>query len=177
MKGCLIAVAVVFVLVAGGGVFIWINKDTITTSITETMEQTMEQWPEYGKQEYIDQNFGELLRTLDAAAENGSSIMTFGAAVEGMTFPEEVLYVGIYKEEDKKDTGVNKGEDKIDVFKRFDLWGVNRFTMGGYGYGTLGKDDGKKDIIVYENEGPWEYMDKFVVYIEYTGGTEKNLPE
>lgn len=172
MKGCLIAVAIVFVLVAGGGVLIWINQDTIFSSITETMEQTMEQWPEYGKQEYIDQNFGELLRTLDAAAENGSSIMTFGAAVEGMTLPEEVLYVGIYKEEDKKDIGVNKGEDKIDVFKRFDLGGLSRFTMGGYGYGTLGKDDERKDIIIYMNEGPWSYMDKFVVYIEYTGGTQ-----
>ena len=170
MKGCLIAVAIVFVLVAGGGVFIW-------TSVTETMEQ----WPEYGKQEYIDQNFGELLRTLDAAAENGSSIMTFGAAVEGMTLPEEVLYVGIYKElESGKDLVQElrqQEKDKIDVFKRFDLGSLSRYTMGGYGYGTLGKDDGRKDIIIYQNKGPWDYMDKFVVYIEYTGGTEKNLPE
>jgi len=27
--------------------------------------------------------------------------------------------------------------------------------------------------MIYENVGPWDYMDKFIVYIEYTGGKEE----
>ena len=170
MNGCLIAVAIVFVLVVGGGLFIWINRDTIftviSTGINEALELPKFELPEYGKQEYIDQEYGELLRTLDATAENGSSIMTFGAPIEGMTLPEEVLYIGI-----------NKGEDKTDVIKKFDWSGFSKRTVGGYGAGTLKKAGVSKDIIIYENEGPWNYMDSFVVYIEYTGGTEENPPE
>jgi len=168
MKGCLIVVALVFVLVAGGGVFIWINKDTIITGISEAFEM-----PEYGKQEYIDQEYGESLRTFDAAAGNASSIMTFGAAIEGMTLPEEVLYVGIYKEDDKTDTGINKEKEKIDVIKRFDLSNIHTLIMYGYGAGSLSKAGVSTDIMIYENVGPWDYMDKFIVYIEYTGGKEE----
>jgi len=118
--------------------------------------------PEYGKQEYIEQEYGELLRTLDAAAGNGSSIMTFGAPIEGMNLPEEVIYIGI-----------NKGEDKTDVIKKFDWSSSSKFTMHGYGAGTLSKAGVSTDIMIYENVGPWNYMDKFIVYIEYTGDTEE----
>ena len=168
MKGCLIAVAIVFVLVAGGGLLIWINRDTITTGLTDITNGLAESFelPEYGKREYIEQEYGELLRTLDATAENGSSIMTFGAPIEGMTLPEEVLYIGI-----------NKGEDKTDVIKKFDWSSRGELTVNGYGAGTLRKAGVSKDIIIYKNEGPWNYMDNFVVYIEYTGGTEENPPE
>jgi len=168
MKGCLIAVAIVFVLVVGGGLFIWINRDTITTGLTEAFEL-----PDYGKQEYIDQEYGELLRTLDATAGNASSIMTFGAAIEGMTLPEEVLYIGISKEEDKTDIGINKGKEKIDVIKKFDSSNIYTLILYGYGAGTLSKAGVSTDIMIYENVGPWNYMDKFIVYIEYTGDTEE----
>ena len=168
MKGCLMVVAIVFVLVAGGGALIWINRDTITTELTDLTTGLVESFeiPEYGKQEYIEQEYGELLRTLDATAVNGSSIMTFGAPIEGMTLPEEVLYIGI-----------NKGEDTTDVIKRFDWNYSSKFTMHGYGAGTLSKAGVSKDIMIYKNEGPWNYMDNFVVYIEYTGGTEEHPPE
>ena len=61
MKGCLIAVAIVAVLVAGGGFLVWTNRDAIITGVTEAFEL-----PEYGKQEYIEPRFGDLLRSLDA---------------------------------------------------------------------------------------------------------------
>lgn len=169
MKGCLIAVAILLVLVvAGGGLVIWFNKDAITTGLKDVAEGLAElfELPDYGKQEYIDQEYGDLLRTLDAAAEKGSSIMTFGAAVEGITLPEEVLYVGI-----------TKGEDVTDVIKRFEWSGHSKTIMFGYGAGSLRTTDMSKDIMIYENAGPWNYMDNFIVYIEYSVGTEESLPE
>lgn len=172
MKGCLIAVAILLVLVAGGGLVIWFNKDAITTGLEDVAEDVAEglvellKSPDHGKQEYIDQEYGDLLSTLDAAAEKGSSIMTFGAAVEGITLPEEVLYVGI-----------GKGEDITDVIKRFEWNGHSTTIMSGYGAGSLSTTDESKDILIYENEGPWNYMDKFIVYIEYSASTAESLPE
>lgn len=158
MKGCLITVVIIVVLLAGGGLFVWVNRDEIMTEAKQKFEL-----PKYGKKEYIENKYSDLLRSLDTAANNGSSIMTFGAAVEGLTLPEEVLYVGI-----------NKGENKTDVIKRFAWSSISRIIMFGYGSGTLGKAGVSKKIIIYENNGPWDYMDSFVVFIEYTGGMEES---
>ncbi len=167
MKGCLIAIAILLALVAGGGLVIWYNKDAITTELKNVAEGLPEllDLPDYGKQEYIDQEYGDLLRVIDAAAENASSIMTFGAAVEGITLPEEVLYVGI-----------NEGEDITDVIKQFEWSGYSKTIMSGYGAGSLSTVGVSKDIMIYKNEGPWNYMDNFIVYIEYSVGTEERLP-
>lgn len=157
MKGCLIAIAVVFVLVVGGGVLVWMNKDVIVTGVKEKFKQ-----PDYGKKEYIVKHYGKLLRSIDGAAHNATSIMTFGAAVEGLNLPEEVLYVGI-----------NKGKDKTPIIKRFEWSGISTLIMFGYGSGTLHKSGVRKNIIIYSNEGPWDYMDSFDVYIEYTGAAKE----
>ena len=77
-----------------------------------------------------------------------------------MALPEEVLYVGI-----------NQGEEKTDVIKQFEWNSSSVTTMGGYGAGTLSKGEISKHIMIYKNDGPWDYMDNFVVYIEYTGDT------
>lgn len=159
MKGCLISIAIIFILVVGGGLFVWINRDTIVPGVQKIFEV-----PSYGKKEYIDGRYGDLLRSLDSAAKNGFSVMTFGAAVEKMTLPPEVLYVGIVK-----------GEDKTDVIKRFDWNGSGAMMIAGYGAGTLSRGGVTRKIMIYENSGPWKYMDKFVVYIEYSGDT-KSLP-
>lgn len=168
MKGCLIAIAILLVLLAGGSLLIWSNKDTIKGELEELAEELAESidLPDYGKQEYIEKKYGSVLRALDEAAVNGSSIMTFGAAVEGLALPEEILYVGI-----------NKGEDVTDVIKRFEWSGHKKITMSGYGAGSLSSVNVNKEIIIYENEGPWNYMDSFIVYIEYTGGAEESLSE
>lgn len=128
MKGCLIAVAVVFILVLGTGLLIWSKKDDIITGVSNAMEL-----PDYGKQEYIDANYGEVIRSLDTAAMDATSVFSFGAAVEAMSLPPEVLYIGI-----------NQGEEKTEVIKRFEWNGSNFLTMGAYGAGTLSKNDSVK---------------------------------
>ncbi|MDX1519023.1 MAG: hypothetical protein R3318_02790, partial [Gammaproteobacteria bacterium] len=42
-------------------------------------------------------------------------------------------------------------------------------TMNGYGAGTLSNSEESREVMIYENDGPWEYMDSFMVFIEYTG--------
>ena len=118
---------------------------------------------EYGEKEYIDNNYGKLLRSIDGAADNANSIMTFGAAVEGLALPENVLYVGI-----------NKGDNKTPVIKRFDWNGITRITISGYGSGSLRKPGVRKNIMIYQNKGPWDYMDSFDVFIEYTGDIKED---
>ena len=92
MKGCLTVIAVFIALIAGASVLVWMNRDVITTGITQAFEQ-----PEYGKQDYIDKHYGDLLRSMDAAATSASSLFSFGAAIEEMNLPDEVLYVGIHQ--------------------------------------------------------------------------------
>ena len=156
MKGCLTVIAVIIALIAGGGVLVWMNRDAITTGITQAFEQ-----PEYGKKEHIDKHYCDLLRSMDAAATSASSLFSFGAAIEEMNLPEEVLFAGI-----------NKGENTTEVVKRFDWSGNSFFISGGYGSGTLSSAAISKNIMIYENNGPWTYMDDFVVYIEYKGNVE-----
>ncbi len=161
MKGCLTVIAILIALLAGGGVLVWMNRDVITTGISQAFEQ-----PEYGKQEYIEKHYGDLLRSLDTAATTSSSLFSFGAAVEAMALPEAVLYVGI-----------TKGAEETDIIKRFDWNGSSFFTSGGYGSGTLSSADTSKTIMIYKNEDAWTYMDEFVVYIEYQGETEDSPPQ
>ena len=63
MKGCLIVIVTIIALIAGGSFLVWLNRDAITTGITQAFEQ-----PEHGKQEYIDKLYGGLLRSMDAVA-------------------------------------------------------------------------------------------------------------
>jgi hypothetical protein len=157
MKGCLITVVITSVLAAAGAVLVWVNRDTIVSGFESAFEM-----PEYGEKEYIDNEYGVLLRSLDAAAREAFSVMTFGAAVQRMELAEPVLYVG-----------VNQGEDKTDVIKRFEWSGKSTIISSGYGAGTLKNIDASKDIMIYKNDGPWGYMDNFVVYIEHAGNTEE----
>ena len=65
MKGCLIAVAIVFVLVLGSGLLIWSKKDAIIEGVSSAFEV-----PEYGTEEHIRRQYGDLLQALDTAAVN-----------------------------------------------------------------------------------------------------------
>jgi hypothetical protein len=149
MKSYLTGITVFMLLIVGGSII----------RITHAFEQ-----PEHGKKEYIDQHYGDLLRSIDAAANNATSLFSFGAAVEVLNLPEEVLYVGIIKD-----------KEKTDIIKRFDWNSRSVLTINNYGSGKLGSGRVKKEIMIYENTGPWDYMDKFVVYIEYKGGSESRL--
>ena len=153
MKGCLIVIVAIITLIAGGSFLVWLNRDAITTGLTQAFEQ-----PEHGKKDYIDKHYGGLLRAMDAAATDSTSLFSFGAAIEALNLPDEVLYIGI-----------QQGENTTDIIKRFDWSGKSTLTVHNYGSGTLSSGDIKNEIMIYENGGPWDYMDKFVVYIEHKG--------
>ncbi len=153
MKGCLTVIAVLLWLIAGGGLYLWTHRDDLKTGLIEMMDV-----PEYGRREYIEERHGEFLRSVDAAAGEAFSVMTFGAAVEKMHPPAEVLYVGI-----------NKDDEEIDVIKRFDWNRRSKVTIDRYGAGVLGNGEASRKIMIYENDGPWDYMDSFVIYLEHEG--------
>jgi len=160
MKKVILLIFLLFVIVVlAGGFYIWNNKETIVSDVINTVETKLEdvfKLPEYGKKEYIRSRYGQLLQALDEVAANSKSVFKFGASVEEMKLPEEVVYVGI-----------TKGDEKTDIIKRFDWSGHSLTTKNKYGAGTL-KGYKTINIMSYENTGPYNYMDNFVVYIEYT---------
>ena len=160
MKKVILLIFLLFVIVVlAGGFYIWSNKDTIVSDLKDTIETKLDdvfKLPEYGKKEYIRSRYGQLLQALDEAAANSKSVFKFGASVEEMKLPEEVVYIGI-----------TKGEEKTDIIKRFNWSGHSFTTKNKYGAGTL-KGARTINIMSYENTGPYNYMDSFIVYIEYT---------
>jgi len=157
MKGCLIGVAVLIVLVMAGALLVWNQRDTIITGLENVFDM-----PEYGKEEYILPLYGEQLQSILAAANNADSLFQFGAAIETMGLPEEVIYVGI-----------EQGEETTDIIKKFDWSGHSLLSSGVYGAGSLSQGNTNKEIMTYTQEGDWRYMDKFTVYIEHKGDTKQ----
>ena len=155
MKGCLIGVAVFIVLVMGGALLVWNQRDTILIGLENTFEI-----PEYGKEEYIQPLYGDQLQSILAAANNADSLFQFGAAIETMNLPVEVIYVGI-----------EQGEETTDIIKKFDWNSHSLVSSGVYGAGTLNQGETSKEIMTYTQAGDWSYMDKIMVYIEH-----KNVP-
>ena len=160
MKKVILLIFLLFVIVVlAGGFYIWSNKDTIVSDVINTVETKLDdvfKLPEYGKKEYIRSRYGQLLKALDEAAAYSNSVFKFGASVEEMKLPEEVVYIGIIK-----------GEEKTDIIKRFNWSGHSLTTKNKYGAGTL-KGATTINIMSYENTGPYNYMNSFILYIEYT---------
>lgn len=169
MKKIILFVVVLFlIIILAGGYYIWSNKDTIVSDLKDTIETKLDdvfKLPEYGKKEYIRSRYGQLLQALDEAAANSKSVFKFGAYVEEMKLPEEVVYIGI-----------TKGEEKTDIIKRFNWSGHSFTTKNKYGAGTL-KGSRTINIMSYENTGPYNYMDSFIVYIEYTEDVNNKTSE
>jgi hypothetical protein len=150
-KGCLIACAIALVSFLAIGAFIWSKRDSIIEGVKGAFEV-----PEYGEKEFILGQHGDFLKQLDAAATNATSVFKLGAAIEGLTLPESLVFIGIEMD-----------DETTPVIKKFDWDGHNHLIMSGFGAGTLTGDSGTKKIMIYENSGPWTYMDSFVVYFEY----------
>ena len=63
-------------------------------------------------------------------------------------------------------------DEKVDVIKNFNWSGKSHLIMNGYGAGTLSKGSDKRVVMIYENDGSWDYMDSFTVYIEHAESVE-----
>ncbi len=149
MKGCLIGI-VIFMGLAGGAVLlVWNHRDTIQ----EGLEQVFE-LPEHGREEFIRPRYGQLLDAILTAADRSESLFQFGAAIETMALPAEVIYVG-----------AEKGEQTTDIIRTFDWGGHSLVSSGEYGAGTLSQGNENRQVMTYSKTGAWSYMDKFMVYI------------
>ncbi len=131
----------------------WTKKDAIVTGIQEAFEV-----PPHGTQEHIEPLYGDLFKELDAAADNADSKFTFGAAVEKMDLPEEVVYIG-----------VNQGDSTTDVIKTGDWTSHSYKVINGYGAGTVSGDGRTMQLMIRARNGSWDYMDGYVVHLEYKG--------
>ena len=162
-KGCLIVFIVVIALIGGGIAFLYSAKDSIIEGIQDALTV-----PPHGEKDFIEANAGAFLRSLDAAADAATSAAEFEAAVKALEAPAELLYVGV--------TAAEGDEDKVDVIKNFDWSGKSHLIFNGYGAGTLTKGSDSRDVMIYENDGSWSYMDSFTVYIQHTGPAEEAAP-
>ncbi len=151
IKGCLISAAVAFAIVVGAGVYLWTKKDAIVQGIKEVVEL-----PDHGKEDFIKPRYGDLFAKIDEAANGASTRFEFAAAVEKLKLPEVVVYVGF-----------KAGAGATDIVKRKEWNGRNTLVMNGYGAGNLNLDGTTIEIMIYENPGPWTYMDGYVVYLEH----------
>ena len=116
--------------------------------------------PPHGEQAFIDAQHGTFLRALDDAATTATSTDTFRSAVTALSTPPAVLFVGFTEDADD--------DEMSDIVKTFDWSGHSRTVLNGYGAGTLSKGGDERTIMIYENSGPWDYMESFTVYIEHT---------
>ena len=161
MKGCLIGIAIFIVLVMGSAVLIWSQRDTIMAGLENAFEI-----PDYGREEYIKPRYGDHLQSILAAANNAGSLFQFGAAIETMNLPEEIIYVGI-----------KQGEEAIDIIKKYDWNGRSLISSGDYGAGTLSRGQQEWPVMTYSKEGGWPFMEQFHVFIEYHGDAEQVRPQ
>jgi hypothetical protein len=161
LKGCLIAAAFAVALAVGTGVYLWTKKDAIVTGIQEVFEV-----PPHGTSEHIEPLYGDLFKELDAVADKTDSRFTFGAAVEKMELPKEVVYIGI-----------KQGNSTTDVIKTTD-WNSHTFkTVNGYGAGSVSAGGETIQLMIRDRSGSWDYMDGYVVYLEYKEAEPAESPE
>lgn len=151
IKGCLIAAGVAFAVLVGTGAFIWTKRDAIVKGIQEAV-----QLPAHGKPDYIKPRHGALFEQIDELAKSANSQFEFAAAVEKLELPEAVVYIGF-----KAGTGTT------DIVKRKQWDGHNTLVWNHYGAGSLNVAGKQIEIMIYENPGPWDYMDGYLVYLEY----------
>jgi len=160
LKGCLIAAAFAAALIVGTGVYLWTKRDAIVTGIQEAFEV-----PPHGTQEHIEPLYGDLFKKLDAAADNADSRFAFGAAVENMELPEEVVYIGI-----------DHGDSTMDVIKTGEWTSHSYKVINGYGAGTVSADGKTMQLMIRNRAGSWDYMDGYAVHLEYKGDESTESP-
>ena len=157
----------VVVLGIGGATVLYLKKDSILEGIQEGIEEALT-LPPHGEKDFIEAQAGEFLRGLDAAADTATSSAEFEAAVKALKAPAALLYVGV--------TAAEGDDDQIEVIKNFNWSGKSHLIFSGYGAGTLTKGGDSRDVMIYENDGSWSYMDSFTVYIQHTGEAAEETP-
>lgn len=165
VKGCLLALLLLGFLVVGSCLLIYKNKDALLDSASRGMENAVKglenviDMPYYGEQEYILTQHGTFINQLKATAQGNTSLFSFAAAVEKMPKPDALVYFGIVK-----------GKDTTEVIRKIEWSGRSTVVMNGYGAGRFNADGKQFNIMIYENSGPWAYMDEFKAYFLHDVG-------
>ncbi len=165
LNGCLLALLFLSFLVVGSCLLIYKNRDALLDSAAQGMQnaaqgiENLVDLPYYGREEYIRLKQGAFIEQLDNLATNNDSLFSFAAAVEKMHKPDDLLYVGI----------MHNGET-VDVIK-VDKWsGHSTIIMNGYGAGTVKINGNDVTFMIYQNSGPWDYMERVKVYFRHAVG-------
>lgn len=165
LNGCLLALLFLSFLVVGSCLLIFKNKDSLLESATRGMENAVKglenviDMPYYGEQEYILSLHGDFIYRLKSVAQTSTSLFTFAASVEEMDKPESLVYFAIVKD-----------DETTDVIKKLDWSGRSTVVMNGYGAGTFKTGGKQQAVMIYNNSGPWAYMDEFKVYFLHDVG-------
>ena len=164
VNGCLFLLLFLAFLIGGSCLLFSKNKDSLLENLNEGLQESVKNafaLPYYGEKEYITARYGELINTFKQAAQSNVSLFSFAAAIEKMSLPNEVVYFAI-----------SKDGEKTEVIKKIEWSGYSSVVSNGYGAGQLSTNDKTCLVMIYENAGPWSYMDEFVVYIEHLAGEQ-----
>jgi hypothetical protein len=174
VKGCLILLAVVFLLLFAGGAYLYINREEIGQSLSESFGS--ESLPEFARPETALTENADVIAQLDEAAAQSTSFFQFAAAVEALELPREVIYVGAEIESDEADDIGNFDDKETEILKRLE-WNTHSIRIvDNVGLATLGTDDGETTAVVIQRTGPWDYLKNFTVYIKHAPATPPPSP-
>ena len=76
-----------------------------------------------------------------------------------MQKPDELIYFAIIR-----------GKDTMDVIRTLQWSGRSTIVMNGYGAARFSSDGNDIKVMIYENGGPWPYMDEFKAYFLHDVG-------
>ncbi len=153
VKGCLIVLAVLFLLLAAGATYVYVNRDKILNSVTDAISETA-----------LADN-AVVINQLDKAANLATTFPEFAAAVEALDLPPNIIYVAA------TDNATTLAPDDLDdgrtpIIKRVDWTGRTYKVFNGIGAASLETERGPIPAIIIERTGDWNYMVDYVVYLE-----------
>lgn len=165
LNGCLLALLFLSFLVVGSCLLIYKNRDSLLDSAAQGMQNAVQgienlvDVPYYGREEYIRLKQGAFIEQIDALATTNSSLFSFAAAVEKMQKPDDLLFVGI-----------THNDETVDVIKVSQWSNHSSIIMNGFGSGKVYIDGKEVVFMIYQNSGPWNYMEQFKVYFRHDVG-------
>lgn len=140
----LLAILAVFVLLIGGCSFYVFNV-------------VVSEYPEYAKQEVLDERYGDLISSVKSSIEQSSSKFDLLARLEKITYPKNTAYVGVQV--------VNDGDELV-ILKEFDSKSLSTVIVGDYGYGTLNK----QKIVILSMANNKHELEDVIIYLKYEDG-------
>ncbi len=103
-------------------------------SVYKSISEDLENFPEYAKKEVIYKKYSNLLASIDNAAKQSDSYLSFAAKLEKIEKPDEMIYFFLD----------SKNESRA-LLKKFKGMRTSRLLINGTGYGQV---DGQNIVII-----------------------------